>query len=190
MFRFILPVKSLGTGKSRLNAAPGDRAELVRAMLLDTLDAVLECDLGPVVVVSPDPDVKDLATRCGARAMHHGGSLNEAITAASEGPTAAILPDLPAVRAHHIRAVLLAAPRGYVADWDGTGTTMLFGQTVAPHFGPDSARKHENAGYPRIAGAAPALSADVDTRDDLERARALGLGRRTSAWLDRMARTA
>jgi 2-phospho-L-lactate guanylyltransferase len=159
-------------------------------MLLDTLDAVLECDLGPVVVVSPDPKVKDLATRHGARAIHHAGSLNEAVAAASEGPTAAILPDLPAVRAGHIRAVLLAAPQGYVADWAGTGTTMLFGQTIAPHFGKDSARKHEQAGYPRITSAAPGLTADVDTRDDLERARVLGLGRRTADWLDRMARTA
>ena len=190
MFVFVLPVKSLDTGKSRLQAAPRDRAELIRAMLLDTLDAVLECDLGPVVVVSPDSEVKDLAARNGARAMHHGGSLNEAVAAASEGPTAAILPDLPAVRADDIRAVLTGAPKGYVADWSGTGTTVLFGQTVVPHFGPDSARKHESAGYPRITGAARALTADVDTREDLERARGLGLGPRTAAWLDRMARTA
>ena len=61
---------------------------------------------------------------------------------------------------------------------------MLFGQTVVPHFGPDSARKHESAGYPRITGAARALTADVDTREDLERA-----GTRSGATDCRLARS-
>ena len=73
MFVFVLPVKSLDTGKSRLQA-PRDRAELIRAMLLTPWMRSSECDLGPVVVVSPDSEVKDLAARNGARAMHHGAA--------------------------------------------------------------------------------------------------------------------
>ncbi|WP_263729147.1 hypothetical protein [Cellulomonas sp. SG140] len=55
-----MPVKDARRGKTRLSAvlSPGHRAELVRAMALDTLLAALACDrVAQVLVVTVDPSV-------------------------------------------------------------------------------------------------------------------------------------
>jgi len=184
--RFILPVKGRGLRKTRLGGSDAVREELSVAMLQDCLSAVQESDLGPVVVVSPDPQILDLATDAGATAMAHSGGLNDAITAAAgPGRCAALLPDLPALRAGHVRQVLTTADEGFVADASGRGTTLLFGRRLRPHFGPGSAAAHAAAGYQRIELAECGLTVDVDTYADLQRAHALGLGPRTSAVLAR-----
>lgn len=191
MVRFILPVKGFGRGKSRLNLDPALRAELTEAMLLDTLTAVLEADLGPATVVSADPQILQLAQDHGALGFHHEGALNSAIAAAAGGCLcAAILPDLPALRPDQLRTTLTGVSKGFVADWSGTGTTMLFGSVLHPHFGPASATRHELAGYPRVQVPPSGLTADVDTWSDLTRAQELGLGPITARLVSQMARSA
>lgn len=187
MVRFIVPVKGFGRGKSRLRVPDGLRADLVEAMLLDTLAAVVEVDLGPVVVVSPDVTVQRIAAAHGAAAMHHPGTLNEAIAAAVQpGLNAAILPDVPALRPAQLQRALAAQVFGFVPDWSGAGTTMLFGRHLTPAFGPDSAQRHERMGYPRVDVPLCGLRADVDTRSDLLRADGLGLGAHTLAVMARL----
>ncbi len=179
--RFILPIKALGHGKSRLQV-PARRA-LVEAMLLDTLEAVLEADAGPVVLVSPDSRVAQIAHEYAVGLLPHGGSLNEAIAAASvPGVCAAVLPDLPALRADDVRA-LAQAGRGFVPDAAGTGTTMAIAEGLVPLFGRGSARRFETHGLPRLP-AAPTARCDVDDESALAAAVSLGVGLHTGAVLN------
>lgn len=181
MVRFILPVKGLNLGKSRLRVPAAQRSALVTAMLQDCLNAVRETGLGPAVVVSPDPAVLALADAAGAEVLDHAGDLNVAISAAAtQRPCAALLPDLPALRAAELVAVLTEHPAGFVPDAAGTGTTLLFGASLRPRFGPGSAQRHAEAGYRRVDLPMCGLSADVDTWEDLLRVRRLGLGRHTA----------
>jgi 2-phospho-L-lactate guanylyltransferase len=183
--RFILPVKGRGLRKTRLGGSGAVRDALSVAMFQDCLLAVQACDLGPVVVVSPDPEILDHAATAGATALSHPGGLNDAISAAAgTAYCAALLPDLPALRSEHLVDVL-AGGEGFVPDAAGTGTTLLFGARLRPRFGPDSAAAHRAAGYRRIDLPECGLTVDVDTADDLERARHLGLGPHTAAVLAR-----
>ena len=185
MHRFILPVKGLGRGKTRVSGAPRDRADLVDAMLLDTMLAALATDLGPVVVVTSDPRILSLARQHGALGISHAGGLNAAAAAGAGRTRAAILlPDVPAVKPSEIVEVLESCDRGFVEDWAGTGTTMLFGRGLRPQFGPASAARHAHAGYPPVAAAGAGLRADVDTWSDLHRAVELGVGPNTQRLLD------
>lgn len=181
MVRFILPVKALALGKSRLDLPAGQRTRLLEAMLIDTVSAALESDLGPVVVVSPDPRALDVARSHGALGLMHGGRLNQAITFAvqGEGRHAAVLPDLPALDPNELREALRFAASGFVADHTGHGTTMLFGVGLSPRFGRNSAQRHKDAGYTRVALPLPGLGHDVDTLDDLRAVESLGVGPRT-----------
>jgi 2-phospho-L-lactate guanylyltransferase len=101
---------------------------------------------------------------------------------------AALVGDLPALRAGELDAALAAAaahPRGFVADAHGTGTTLLTatpGTALEPRFGSGSARRHATSAAPLPAG--PGLRTDVDTLTDLAAAARLGLGAHTAA-LDR-----
>jgi 2-phospho-L-lactate guanylyltransferase len=96
--------------------------------------------------------------------------------------------DLPALRSDDLDAALSAglSPRWFVGDADGTGTTLLAaapGADLDPHFGPASARRHEDSGAVPVRAAVPSLRRDVDTDRDLEDAITLGVGVRTRAAL-------
>jgi 2-phospho-L-lactate guanylyltransferase len=184
--RFILPVRGLGRGKSRLGLSATLRRDLVSAMLADAIAAARATHLGPVVVVSPDPDALDLAEASGAEPFAHSGGLNAAIAAAAgPGRCAALLPDLPAVRSGELAQVLRTWTAGFVPDASGLGTTMLFGQHLRPSFGPGSAAAHAASGYHRIDLPLCGLTLDVDTWQDLQRAIDLGVGLQTSKLLAR-----
>jgi 2-phospho-L-lactate guanylyltransferase len=179
--RFILPIKELRRGKTRLHVP--HRPALVEAMLLDTLEAVLDADAGPVVLVSPDPRVAQIADEYAVALVTRGGALNEAVSAAlGPGRCAAVLPDLPALRADDIRS-LVNAERGFVPDAAGTGTTMAIAENLLPVFGPGSARAFESQGLTRLA-AAPTARCDVDDTKALSMAVMLGLGRHTKTVLN------
>lgn len=105
--------------------------------------------------------------------------------ASGAGPVAVLLGDVPCLRPDDLDAALALAaahPLAFVADADGTGTTLataLAGVPFEPHFGPDSAREHERAGFvPLVASAR--LRRDVDTLDALEDAIAIGTGAQTA----------
>lgn len=178
--RFILPVKDLRFAKSRLHMP--NRAGIVTAMLLDTLEAVLAAKAGLVVLVSPDPAVAAIAQRYAVEFLSHNGSLNEAIAAAvTDDRCAGVLPDVPALRPDDVR-LLVQADRGFVPDAAGTGTTMVIAERLVPVFGTGSAQAFESLGLPRLP-AAPTARCDVDDAQGLAAATALGLGRHTLACL-------
>lgn len=183
--RWILPVKHLTRGKSRLRTQI-PHEELILAMLADTIDAVIGTHTGGIVVVTPDPRVRDLAQRQGADVLIHDGDLNAAISAATcPGMCAALLPDLPAVRSQELLDIVSGTPSGFVPDAAGTGTTLAFAPHLIPRFGPGSAAAFAANGLPRLQ-AGPGLRCDVDTDEDLRAAQQLGVGRHTSALITRV----
>lgn len=157
-WRVLVPIKHGAPAKTRLRPATGQQAqhaELVRAIQLDTLAAVLELRrhplLGGLFVVSgqfpadpvprADPDAVAAADTTGMPPGIEvlpdvGGGLNPALAAAAAelarrfpgDGVVALVADLPALRAADLLAVLRRAPvagRGFVRDVEGTGTTLL-----------------------------------------------------------------
>ena len=121
------------------------------------------------------------------RALHHA-SLR--VRLAEPGlAVAAMCADLPSLRTEDLTAALGAGltPRWFVADADGTGTTLLAaapGVGLDPHFGAGSARRHEESGAAPVRAELATLRRDVDTEDDLLAARALGVGVHTARALE------
>ncbi len=196
-FALLVPVKSLALAKTRLSiAVAGDREALMRAFALDAIAAALR---SPVVsrvhVVSDDTGFDVEGTR---RLPDEGdGDLNRALHHASlrvrlddpDTAVAAMCADLPSLRTDDLTDALSAGltPRWFVADAAGTGTTLLAagpGVGLEPHFGSESARRHEESGAAPVRADLPSLRRDVDTEDDLVAARDLGLGEHTSRALD------
>ncbi|MBN1173226.1 MAG: 2-phospho-L-lactate guanylyltransferase [Micromonosporaceae bacterium] len=206
----VIPVKPPGTAKQRLRPVLSDRAriELVVAMALDTIAATRAChDIGTVVVVCDDAEIRDEASRLGATVVPDAplAGLNAAVLhgalAAGDrlSPVAALPADLPAVRPAELSEALRAAAKiqtrgdstrtgAFVPDTSSTGTVLLAAPAVAalsPEFGPGSAAAHRAAGLHCLDGNWPGLRCDVDTSADLTTASALGLGPRTRALLAR-----
>jgi 2-phospho-L-lactate guanylyltransferase len=196
----VVPAKRLAVAKTRLRplttpgsgAAP-EHALLVLALLADTVSAALACPLvATVLVVTDDPDAAEEVTRLGARTVpdEPDGGLNPALehgARASRSPAvAALSSDLPALRPGELASALRAAeraPRCFVPDAQGTGTTLLtaVGTELRPAFGPGSAAAHRAGGAVELTGPWPGLVRDVDTAEDLRAALALGTGPRTTA---------
>ncbi|OLB66751.1 MAG: 2-phospho-L-lactate guanylyltransferase [Actinobacteria bacterium 13_2_20CM_2_72_6] len=191
----LVPVKDLGSAKSRLRGAlPAvPHVDLVLALVLDTLAAALACPaVAGVLVVTSDEVVAVAAREAGAKVVPDApaAGLNAALShgaaVAGRGALAALLGDLPALRGADLAAALGAATvRGYAPDAAGTGTTLLAappGVPLEPRFGPGSARAHAESGAVALPAAA-SLRRDVDTAADLAAAALLGVGARTAALL-------
>lgn len=206
-WRVLVPIKHATLAKTRLRAATSEQAqhaELVRAIQLDTLDAVLALRadplLGGVFVVTgpvagqPAVDQPTAGLPAGVEILPDaGGGLNPALEAAAAqlsrrfpaDGVAAMVGDLPALRAADLLAVLRQAPvtgRSFVRDVDGSGTTLLAAgprSQLAPLFGPDSARRHLASGAHEL-DAATSLRCDVDSAADLRRCLELGVGTLTA----------
>jgi len=208
----LVPVKALGLAKSRLAHAlePDTRAELVLAMLEDTLAAARDTDDAVVTVITSDRRVAAVARRSGAAVLadppaasgqDRQDSLNAALRSAAEHARddspgvdlVALQADLPSLRPHELAEALEAARATgtmIVADHTGSGTTALLHCTsqrpLHPRFGPDSAHRHLEAGALAVEAHLPGLRLDVDTIDDLGAAVRLGVGAATAAVLDRI----
>jgi 2-phospho-L-lactate guanylyltransferase len=134
------------------------------------------------------PTVADEPDRGLNPAFEHGA---QSVRDAGGSAVAALSSDLPSLRPDELAAALDAAgrtaPRCFVADAHGTGTTLLtaVGTELRPRFGPGSAEAHRAGGAVALTGAWPGLVRDVDTEDDLWAAVALGVGPCTAAQLDR-----
>ncbi len=196
----VVPAKRLALAKTRLRplttagpeAAP-EHGRLVLALLADTVSAALACPgVATVLVVTDDPDAAAEVARLGARTVpdEPDGGLNPALAhgarASGSRAVAALSSDLPALRPAELAAALRAArraPRCFVADAPGTGTTLLtaVGTELRPAFGPGSADAHRAGGAVQLTGDWPGLVRDVDTAEDLRAALALGAGLRTRA---------
>lgn len=204
----MVPVKVASLGKSRLAGALDERVRtaLVRAMALDTIDAALAAPrVGRVLLVTADPVLGVAGARYGVvpePAASELPPLDAAVLAGvraarSLAPgvgVAALLGDLPALRPDDLEAALRLAeaePRGFVADAEGSGTTMLTARGPAlpvPHFGTGSAAAHAAAGHVLLdVPVESSLRRDVDLPADLDAVARLGVGARTSALLARLA---
>ncbi len=204
----VIPAKRLAAAKTRMRLFTGHPSgrcrpheALVLALLADTVSAALASPaVCEVVVVTDEPAAADLAQRLGARPVggEPDGGLNAALQhganavtegAVAEVAVAALLADLPALRPAELTAALDAAaqaPRCFVPDSDGTGTTLLTAvdTPLRPLFGRgSSARAHRADGAVALVGHWPGLVRDVDTPEDLRAALALGVGRHTAALL-------
>jgi 2-phospho-L-lactate guanylyltransferase len=197
----VVPVKPSARAKSRLDVPGVGRADLARAIALDTLAAATACDLvAQVVVVTDDAALaREAALIPALRFVPEGeaGGLDAAVAAgvAAVDPTgrmprAALLGDLPALRPGDLADALRAAAsvdRAVVADAEGTGSTLVTaGPGVAwrSSFGDGSFARHLALGCVGLEiPDASTLRRDVDTADQLDAAGALGLGPRTDALL-------
>ncbi|RZU49817.1 2-phospho-L-lactate guanylyltransferase [Krasilnikovia cinnamomea] len=210
----VIPVKRLGTAKSRLRGAvaPARHAELALAMLRDTVAAVLDtAAVAELLVVTDDPDAAGAVAELGARPVpdHPAAGLNAALrhgadtVAGLSHPRVVLAGDLPALRPEELAAALSAATtapppparadgRAFVADAAGTGTVLLaapVGVPLGPRFGPGSAGEHAASGARPLAGEWPGLRQDVDTPADLRAVLALGAGAFTCGLLRSLGQT-
>ncbi|WP_103335507.1 2-phospho-L-lactate guanylyltransferase [Amycolatopsis sp. CA-126428] len=200
----VVPMKHPRDGKSRLRGAvEADRHPgLVLALAADTLAAVAaSARVRRVLLVAADPEavaklgelggfgveiVAEPAEKTLNAAFRHGEALLKADDPAAV--VGALQADLPALRAVDLTAAIAeaAGTRAFVADRQGTGTTLLLaapGEPLDPRFGPGSARLHAASGAIALSQPLPTLRSDVDTPDDLAHVRALGVGKHTAAHL-------
>ncbi len=197
----MVPVKPLSVAKSRLaELGDGPRRELVAAFAVDTVLAALETPVvAGVLVVTDDVELASSLTDLGVAAVPDGtsGDLNgtlrqgaaEVVRRHPGTAPVALCADLPCLRSSELTAALTGAPAeepAFVADADGTGTTLYTAPDVArfaPRFGRGSRAAHLEGGAVELAvPEGSSLRRDVDTPDDLLQARALGVGAR-SAWV-------
>jgi 2-phospho-L-lactate/phosphoenolpyruvate guanylyltransferase len=196
----VVPAKRLAVAKTRLRPLTSgredaDRAhrDLVLALLADTVAAAVTCpSVDAVVVVTDDPAAAGVVRDLGARTVgdEPDRGLNPALehgARSASGPAvAALSSDLPALRPDELASALAAASgavRAFVADAQGTGTTLLtaVGTDLRPRFGARSAEAHLAGGAVPLSGDWPGLVRDVDTEADLRTALQLGAGPRTTS---------
>lgn len=204
LWSLIIPVRRADTAKSRLSDGT---PELARAIALDTIVAAARTrGVASVIVVTNDETLEealvplvrpeDSTLRVVQQGLVEGlnPSIRLGIRAAwsehGRRALAVMLGDLPALRPTDLENTLAAAaryPRAVVADYAGTGTTLItarLGARLEPSFGGGSFARHVRAGHePLEISSESTVRADVDTRADLDRAERLGLGLHTSVEL-------
>ena len=189
---FVVPVRSLSDGKSRLADVlrPPERRAFNEMLLTRVLDAIAQASggLSRCIVVSADRDALELAERLGATPLQDGPEpgLNAALAAARDAArsrqAASILilaADLPDVSRGALARLRDATPQGsaaIIADKLGRGTNGLLlpascDATFA--FGDASLSRHraaiEAAGFPVAIWNDPALAFDIDSPADFLR---------------------
>jgi len=180
----IVPVRTLGGGKSRLAAVMSAtrRTALVQSMLARVLQALQGSRrLARIVVVTPDDH---LPLPVGVEVLHdHGVGLNAAVELAARefcGHHSAMLvvaADAPQVTAKDIDELIAQVATldvAVVPDRRGEGTNALWCRlptALLPQYGVHSAAAHLEAATHLGLSAArivvPGLSHDVDVPDDL-----------------------
>lgn len=193
-WRVLVPVKSLGKAKSRLEMHPDDRIALATAMFTDVVAALSSTPVVEhVIVCTADPAATALARELGCRVRATAGislnaDLRQALSRGPTSPTAVVVADLPCLTSRSMTDVLAASPTdgfGFVASAD-QGTTMLVARAphdLHPRFGHQSSQRHGEQGVDLSDAAGVAARIDVDTLESLDRARRHGLGPATSACL-------
>jgi 2-phospho-L-lactate guanylyltransferase len=199
----LLPVKVLDGAKTRLRPTTGaGTAALALAFALDTLEAAGRAGrVGSINVVTDDPLVAAEAEGLGAGVLPDlgGGDLNLAIALAADlltgsdvGLNLAVLPaDLPGLAPTDLDVALAEAAahrRAFLADAQGTGTTLLTaraGHRLRPRYGAGSAVAHRAQGAHALRVLAPTARADIDRAVDLPGLLDRNCGRRTRELLIR-----
>lgn len=193
-YALVIPVKDGGSAKSRLGVGDAaQRARLMTAFARDAITAAVACDRVAVHVVGDAAGLVDVLAGLGVDVVpdEGEGDLNTALARAAvrvareDTWLAVMLADLPCLRTEDLSAALdAAAGRSFVADADGTGTTLLVvppGSNLDPRFGVGSAAAHTASGATRIGDDLATLRRDVDTTGDLEAALRVGVGAHTAA---------
>jgi 2-phospho-L-lactate/phosphoenolpyruvate guanylyltransferase len=190
----VIPAKALPDAKSRLLPATSDldgHRRLVEAIRADTLAVAGAADgVARLLLVTDRPGLVGALVQPtpGLNAALDHAAAHAARTWPEDG-VAALVGDLPALRADELAAALAAAAahsRSFVPDAEGSGTTLLAarpGTPLRPAFGLGSAARHRSDATELAAG--PGLRHDVDTAADLRAAVALGLGPQTIELLAR-----
>jgi 2-phospho-L-lactate/phosphoenolpyruvate guanylyltransferase len=188
--QILIPLKHLASAKRRLHPAidAGERRRLVLQMLGHVAREALEAGVGPVALATSEPRAAAIAKSLAVGLAGDGGlpwneGLAHALGLITPQPDAVLYlaADLPLVTAREIRAIAEAASDPGVAigrAHDG-GTNALAvrpAAAVTPCFGvAQSARAHarlaEAAGLAVALLDLPGLALDVDTPDDIARAR-------------------
>ncbi len=196
----IIAVKRLAAAKTRLGPvfSAGAREQVVLAMLIDTITAARAVGaVASITVVTPDSTAAAAARELGADILFDStpptepDPLNTAVRFAwatvsrSTANTVVLQGDLPALQTHELADAVAQARRyrrSFVADRPGSGTAALFafGTPLDPLLGRDSARRHRESGAVELTGAWPGLRCDIDTVEDLEAARLIGVGAATT----------
>jgi 2-phospho-L-lactate/phosphoenolpyruvate guanylyltransferase len=190
----VVPFRGEG---AKLRLAPldaADRRDLALAMLADVLAACRR--LGPVTVVTGDPDARALAEELGAAVQADpGGGQGAAVASAlAEGPTLVVNADVPCAVPRDLHALVAAAPAGgfsLVEARDETTNALALSRSdlFRPVYGPGSARRFRDRaaelGVEAVVAAIPNLIDDVDTLADLRRLQDR-VGPRTQAILARL----
>jgi 2-phospho-L-lactate/phosphoenolpyruvate guanylyltransferase len=184
-----VPVKDLVNAKQRLVAflSPPERRDLARAMLEDVLEALAGARIGPVLVVTRDPEVEGLAGRHGAGTLREESNLGhtEAVAHAQRAALArgaarflTVPGDVPCVTPAELRTLSetpLDAPGAvFVPSLSGFGTNaaLLEPPDAMPlKFGEPSFDNHLVAARaaalrPRVLRL-PGIGLDIDAPDDL-----------------------
>lgn len=203
-FTLLVPVKDARGAKTRLGrVGEVTRAELMAAFARDALTAAVHSPLVDVQVVGDPVALRPLLADLGVGVLpdEGAGDLNRALeraadrVARADRGVAVLLADLPCLRTDDLEAALAEASpdrRRFVADAEGTGTTLLLappGMALDPRFGTGSAEAHASSGATPIDGALASLRLDVDTAADLERALRFGVGPHTTRATASLGRT-
>lgn len=204
----IVPVKTLDAAKQRLaGVLPLDaRRRLMLTMLRDVLATLRQVKrLGPVLVVTPDPQAADVALGCGALVLreeraegHTGAAMAGLRHARNHGAAVGVtLPaDAPCVTPDEIGRVIEAGDGGPhprvilvpARDGDGTNAVLAAPPDVFPlSFGPGSFARHLAAAQAQRLSwrivELPGLAMDIDEPCDLADLMALKLNDPCYAFL-------
>jgi 2-phospho-L-lactate guanylyltransferase len=167
----VLPVKSFGRAKSRLDAT--NRPGLAAAMVADVLAALGQVPGLEVIVVSSEPSV-DADVPDPSETGHNAAALLGIREAIARGADRVLLipGDCPALDPAEVLDLLgTEAAVAIVPDRHGTGTNALLltpPDVFVPSFGPGSFARHRSLAGPGVRIAElPSLMHDVDTLEDL-----------------------
>lgn len=192
MFAVLVPLKRPDRAKTRL--ARSGVAEHQRLAVAFAWDTIAAASASPLVAgVWVVTDAADLVPPNAHHLPDHGdGDLNRALDHAAQAiretqPSlgiAALCADLPTLTSADLTQALdaIGGHRSFVADVAGTGTTLLIapaGTRLAPAFGVGSAERHAGSGALALVNPLQTLRLDVDTAEDLEHARSVGVGPHT-----------
>jgi 2-phospho-L-lactate guanylyltransferase len=184
----IVPMKPLANSKTRLahRFSPGQRADLVMAMLRRVIMAIRGTSISMLWIVGGDQRVRSMAGNLDGLWLEElGRNLNDTLGKAFEqaferGSSALyVAGDLPFLKASDLHTMLQASRRRQnitlaPARRDGGTNAMLLPLGVAfrPQLGPSSFTKHiSRAAALEISVAicsSPGLGLDLDTTEDLE----------------------
>ncbi|MCC6589857.1 MAG: 2-phospho-L-lactate guanylyltransferase [Bryobacterales bacterium] len=184
----IVPIKDLEKGKTRLAPVLNEkeRSLLIPAMVSDVLNAFADFGGMPVVVVTGDVRVADMAARRGMGSIVERTCVSESIAVASAtafalaqgaGGTLVVPADIPLITADDIRQIVNLAPATgtlLVPAWDARGTNAAIRRPAdlfPLRFGNDSFVPHtaaaEATGYPLLVTHNQNISLDLDSPAEL-----------------------